>query len=70
MRFVKCMISLGQFYVKCSLSAEGTGIWEKSVPVSYTHLDVYKRQSLFFPDLQQAVPGYVITEHFRQVRPV
>ena len=31
MRFVKCMISLGQFYVKCSLSAEGTGIWEKSV---------------------------------------
>ena len=28
---VKCMISLGQFYVKCSLSAEGTGIWEKSV---------------------------------------
>ena len=31
MRFVKCMISPGQFYVKCSLSAEGTGIWEKSV---------------------------------------
>lgn len=26
--------------------------------------------SLFFPELQQAVPGYVITEHFRQVRPV
>ena len=26
MRFVKCMISLGQFYVKCSLSAEGTAI--------------------------------------------
>ena len=30
-RFVKCMISPGQFYVKCSLSPESTGIWKKSV---------------------------------------
>ena len=30
-RFVMCLISPGQFYVKCSLSSEGTGILRKSM---------------------------------------
>ena len=30
-RFVKYLISLGQFCVKCSLTSEGTGILRKSM---------------------------------------
>ena len=30
-RFVKYLISPGQFYVKCSLTSEGTGILRKSM---------------------------------------
>ena len=26
-------------------------MWKSSIPVSYTHLDVYKRQLLFSPEL-------------------
>ena len=34
--------------------------------------DIDRKSWLFLvlSDLQQAVPGYAITEHFRQVRPV
>ena len=42
-------------------NAYWAGVMSKLEPVSYTHLDVYKRQDLFFPDV------YFVVSHNKKL---